>query len=198
MNFFKKSYIILRERGLLNKRGTIMKKILFLTFIFCSLTLFAKEIGVVDADFVIQNYKKRELLETALNSKRDELVKTFTVKKENLLKKENILMEKGDSATKEELDSLALLQQDLDNVLAENDRILGELFDKYFEELRGDIAVAAILIGKEKNLDMVIQKAAAFYGGVDITEEVIDFLNSTQKIDMDKKGIKLNNDLKKI
>lgn len=175
-----------------------MKKFLFLTFIFCSLTLFAKEIGVVDADFVIQNYKKREILETALNSKKDELVKNFSLKKELLLKKENIIREKGEEATNEELDSLALLQQDLDNILAENDRILGELFDNYFEELRGDIAAAAILVGKEKNLDMVIQKAATFYGGTDITEEVIEFLNSTQKIDVNKNGIKLNNDLKKI
>jgi hypothetical protein len=61
--------------------------------------------------------------------------------------------------------------------------------------LRGDIAVVALLIGKQKNLDMVIQKSITFYGGIDITQEVLDFLNSADKIEVGKKDNQLNNNI---
>jgi Skp family chaperone for outer membrane proteins len=171
-----------------------MKKIILLFVVF-SLNIFAQSIGVVDADYVISNYKKREILESSLNQKREELGKIFEEKKAQVIAYEKSLMEKGGTPTQEEISKFESLQKNLEETVLSNEQTLNTLFQKYFDELRGDIAVVALLIGKQKNLDMVIQKSITFYGGIDITQEVLDFLNSADKIEVGKKDNQLNNNI---
>jgi Skp family chaperone for outer membrane proteins len=54
------------------------------------------------------------------------------------------------------------------------------------EKLKSDIRVAIKEVGKIKKYDAVLEKQVVYYGGTDISEDVVKFLSGVEKIELKK------------
>lgn len=167
-------------------------KVLFFLICFSSIG-FAHNLGVVDAETIFLNYNKKNLLEEELNNLKNNFNVELSNFKQEMLNKELEITKKGSKASKKEKDLVKSLKQQFQEKIQSAESELVQAQEKYISELRTDIAVAAVLVGKEKGLEMVINKSATFYGGEDITKEVLEFLNNSPSASL--QGNKITNDL---
>nr|WP_307775533.1 OmpH family outer membrane protein [uncultured Cetobacterium sp.] len=158
-------------------------KILFL-FIYMSFSIFAINVGVIDSEYIFNQYEKRSTLEQKLEEKRESLNKEIEDLRIVLLKKEKKIKSKK-SLTNEDKTNLLNLKKQFQEKIEESERIFENEQRNFVYDIKFEIDSVAILIGKEKNLDMVIEKNATIYGGVDITEDVLIFLNNPKSYKLD-------------
>ena len=157
-----------------------------------------QNIAVVETGIVLEQYTKKIDLGDKLDAQRKKYDDELNLQKEGILKKELELVKKGDKTTKEDFEQLNELKGNIELSFKEFDTNLGRLYNDYMQELKSDIAIAAVVVGKEMGFDIVFHKGATFYGGTDITQEVVAFLNKGEKISLTEEKMKgINNDLKK-
>lgn len=179
-----------------------MKKILLLLITLSTLTfgevINTQNIAVVDMGMVLEQYSKRGELEQKLDTQKKEYDEKLNLQKEAILKKELELVQKGDKPTQEESEQLNNLKSNIEKKYREFDTSLNKLYNDYMFQLNSDIVTATVVVGREMGFDIVFHKGTTFYGGTDITAEVIEFLNKGEKISLSDKDMKrINNDLKK-
>lgn len=162
-------------------------KLLFFLF-FCSIYSFSMNIGVIDSEYIFNQYSKRILMEQQLEDKRDVLNKEIESLRQELLKKEQILKSKK-NFSQEDKEAITNLKKQFQQKINSSEKIFDEEQQNFIYEIKFEIDSAAILIGKEKKLDMVIEKSATIFGGVDLTEDVLNFLNSKDSYKLDSKNL---------
>lgn len=147
---------------------------------------------------VLEQYTKRGELEKNLDTQKRVYDEELNQQKEAILKKELELVQKGERPTEEEADQLNSLKSRIEKKYREFDSSLNKLYNDYMFQLNSDIVTATVVVGREMGFDIVFHKGTTFYGGTDITLEVIEFLNKGEKISLtDKDMERINNDLKK-
>lgn len=177
-----------------------MKKlILILLTIISTLSLAevvnTQNIAVVDTSIVLEQYNKRTQLEDELDLQKKEYDVVLQQHKEEILKKELELVQMGDKVSNTNLSELNDLKGEIENKFKQFDNNLNKLYSDYMYQLNSDIATAAVVVGRERGFDIVFHKGTTFYGGTDITNEVIDFLNKGEKISLFQEDMNtINND----
>ncbi|MEG0069491.1 OmpH family outer membrane protein [Cetobacterium sp.] len=158
-------------------------KILFLLF-FMSTSIFAINIGVIDSEYIFSQYNKRFEMEEKLENKRISLNSEIEKLRQELLEKEKVIKSKKTITEADKTALLDLKKQFQDKIeSSEKDFELEQ--QNFIYDIKFEIDSVAILIGKQKNLEMVIEKSATIYGGVDLTEDVINFLNNKDSYKLD-------------
>ncbi len=180
-----------------------MKKILFFIYIILTINTFSEsvniqKIAVVDISIVLEQYSKKNILEDKLNKKREASNKKIAALREESLKKELELLKDGEKVKKKDIEELDEMNLSIQENIRAIDKELNSLYNNYMQELITDISVGAVVVGREMGFDIVFHKGTTFYGGTDITKEVIKFLNSGEKISLSEDSMKdINNDIKK-
>ena len=153
-----------------------MKKFIF-SFV-CALIfvggthVFADNIGVLDMEQLLLNYKKAQSYQEDLQKKREEYQKLVTEKQ----KKVEEAKKKGKSD--EELQKMIEgveeeLRPKSTEILRNESTLQKQLFD--------EILATAKTVAKEYGIDVVVDKRVAFVGGFDLTGFILDRLNSRKK-----------------
>ncbi|MGL4946278.1 MAG: OmpH family outer membrane protein [Cetobacterium sp.] len=161
--------------------------VLFL-LLFITTSTFGLNIGVIDSEYIFTQYNRRYEMEETLEEKRIELNSEIEILRQNLLEQEKIIKIKSKISEADKKKLLNLKKQFQDKI---------EISEKQFQEdqqnfiydIKFEIDSVAGLIGKQKNLEMVIEKSATIYGGLDLTDDVINFLNNKESYKLDTTNI---------
>ncbi|WP_332479772.1 OmpH family outer membrane protein [Cetobacterium sp.] len=149
-----------------------------------STSIFAINIGVIDSEYIFSQYNKRFEMEEKLENKRISLNSEIEKLRQELLEKEKVIKSKKTITEADKTALLDLKKQFQDKIeSSEKDFELEQ--QNFIYDIKFEIDSVAILIGKQKNLEMVIEKSATIYGGVDLTEDVINFLNNKDSYKLD-------------
>ncbi|WP_319371031.1 OmpH family outer membrane protein [uncultured Ilyobacter sp.] len=171
----------------------------FYIFIFLiNVNVFSQSIAVMDPRIVLAQYKKKVDFENDLMEREKKYQYTIYDERMRILKKEKEQLERAIDISLEEKSEIASKHEELDKKYGEMENYLKHLHTEYQGILRRDITIAAIIVGKEKGYDMVIDKEVSFYGGDDITQDVVEFLNSSDKTLLEKSLKKGSNNLELI
>lgn len=162
-------------------------RILFLLLVVSS-SIFAMNIGVVDSEYIFNQYNKRVKMEADLEEKRVSLNNEIETLRKTLLLEEKQIKSKS-NLTEKDKEAILNLKKQYQDKIQESEKNFQEEVQKFFYNIKFEIDSVAALIGKEKGIDMIIEKNATIYGGVDLTEDVLQFLNSTQSYELDTKKI---------
>ncbi len=126
-----------------------------------------KNVGFIDVSYVINNSKTTQ----ALKAKQDSLV--VELQKYGITEKEKMINSKTlydkDNIEKELIEKVSAKKQDLDKQYKES-----------FVIVQQKIKTAITQIQEEKQLSLVFTKESLVSGGVDITKDVINILDSTK------------------
>lgn len=161
----------------------------FLFIIFClSTSAFATTLGVIDSEYIFNQYNKRAVLEEKLDQRRDELNSEIEILRQQLLLKEKKIKSKKRLTSKDQSQLLDLKKQ-FQKKIESSEIIFDREQRNFIYDIKFEIDSVAILIGKEKNIDMVIEKNATIYGGTDLTEDVLNFLNNPKSYKLDTSNI---------
>lgn len=165
-----------------------MKKFnLFLVVIFIILINFQilyanQKIGIVNMQKVLSEFKEAEEVNDALQQEKDELQakldkeqEKLKNKKESYEKKLSKLKEDEKKKAAEELNKDLIKLQDTFQQYSEQ---LREKQITAFKKLEEKILVAVNEVAKEQGITIVLEKGVVFLGGEDITDLVIERLNS--------------------
>jgi Skp family chaperone for outer membrane proteins len=144
-------------------------------------SLFSQNIAVMDPRVVLDQYQKRLEFENDLREKEKNYQKIIFDERIKILEEEGEQLKKYGSLSQEEKRKITSKNEKLDEKYDEMENSLKELHLEYQNILKSDITIAAVIVGKEKGYDIVISKEVSFYGGVDITQDVIEFLNSSDR-----------------
>lgn len=129
--------------------------------------LTGKNVGFIDVSYVINNSKTTQ----ALKAKQDSLV--VELQKYGIIEKEKMINSKTlydkDNIEKELIEKVSAKKQDLDKEYKES-----------FVIVQQKIKTAITQIQEEKQLSLVFTKESLVSGGVDITKDVINILDSTK------------------
>lgn len=158
-----------------------MKKI-FLFFIIIS-SLFANDFAVVDLDKLFKSYnkaieyeKKYSILKENKDKQIDELKKNFNFQKQKLLS-----TTKSNDNLISKINKLELkLQEDIEKI---QDKFFSN-HRKNFSLIALEIEACAFLVAKQQDFDYLFEKKRLIYGGVDITDSVLDFINSEENFEL--------------
>ncbi|MGL5088334.1 MAG: OmpH family outer membrane protein [Cetobacterium sp.] len=157
--------------------------ILFL-LLFITTSAFGLNIGVIDSEYIFSQYDKRYNMEEILENKRLELNSEIEGLRQNLLKQEKIIKSKS-KITELDKKKLLNLKKQFQDKIEISERHFQEDQQNFIYDIKFEIDSVAILIGKQKNLEMVIEKSATIFGGVDLTDDVINFLNNKDSYKLD-------------
>lgn len=151
-----------------------MKKILLSSFISLSFlagpVLAQTKIGVVDTQTIISTSK----LYAELRKSEQELARMQEAFQKEYMDKMNKLQQ---AKNKEEFEKLQ--KQFQNELIKKRDSVMNSLqvkqknLDKMKNDLRKKVEVAINNIAKAKKLEYVVDKQAMFYGGLDITKDVL-------------------------
>ena len=144
----------------------------------------ACDIGVIDSNIIFNNYKKKDTLEKKLENFKLLQEQQLLKEKNTLLKIEEKILKKKQPTSKEK-NNLAKLEKKLEEKTAESQKQINIQQQEYLSELQRDISIAALIIGKEEDLDILLDRSALIYGGVDITNKVLESLNNPKTIPLD-------------
>ena len=98
--------------------------------------------------------------------------------------KDKDIAKKGDKATKTEKDELDKMKADRKSKFEAMQQNLDQLQYNLYDKISSDINVAIAETAKAKQLDVVVDKTTVYYGGENITKDVLNFLNGVKKIDL--------------
>ena len=162
-----------------------MKKFIMLVAgVIMSLNVLAGTVGYVDPQDLLDKYPETKKTQDYLEKKKKVLQTVLDAEKTKTNDKSEELKKKGDKATKAEKDELEKTKTEFQKKFETMQANLEQLQYTMYDKLYSDINVAIQEIAKEKKLDIVVNKTAIYYGGEDITEDVLKFLAGVQKIDL--------------
>lgn len=162
-----------------------MKKFIMLVAgVIMSLNVLAGTVGYVDPQDLLDKYPETKKTQDYLEKKKKDLQIVLDAEKTKINDKSEELKKKGDKATKAEKDELEKTKTEFQKKFETMQANLEQLQYTMYDKLYSDINVAIQEIAKEKKLDIVVNKTAIYYGGEDITEDVLKFLAGVQKIDL--------------
>ncbi|MGL5000226.1 MAG: OmpH family outer membrane protein [Cetobacterium sp.] len=152
--------------------------------LFITTSAFGLNIGVIDSEYIFNQYNRRYEMEENLEKKRLELNSEIEILRKSLLEQEKFIKGKSNITETDKKKIINLKKQFQDKIEA-SERYFQEDQQNFIYDIKFEIDSVAILIGKQKNLEMVIEKSATIYGGVDLTEDVINFLNNKESYKLD-------------
>ena len=162
-----------------------MKKFIMLVAgVIMSLNVLAGTVGYVDPQDLLDKYPETKKTQDYLEKKKKDLQTVLDAEKTKINDKSEELKKKGDKATKAEKDELEKTKTEFQKKFETMQANLEQLQYTMYDKLYSDINVAIQEIATEKKLDIVVNKTAIYYGGEDITEDVLKFLAGVQKIDL--------------
>jgi len=166
-----------------------MKRLLMImvmgTFFTSSVFAASLKIAYVDFQKVFEAYYKTTQVNDKLKGKTDkwqkqldEYKQEISELKDNYDKKESTMSDADKKKSREEimekLQKYQALGQDLTSKLKK------EQYTEY-EKIKEEIQEFISKLGKKENYTLIIDKAAVFFGGTDITDKVISQLNKGHK-----------------
>lgn len=168
-----------------------MKKIIITLAIgiIAAVNLMAVEIGMVDPQVIFERYPETKKTQQYLENKKIELQKVLDEEKNIIGQKEEEVKAKGDKATEKEKKELETLKETFKQKFQFLQQRLDQ--DQYtvLEKLKSDIKTGIEEVAKTKKMDVVIDSSAVYYVKpelkIDITEEVLKFLSSAEKIELE-------------
>lgn len=145
-----------------------MKKILFLTAMFAMFAFNsanAEVIGIIDFDKIVDNYTKVKTVSDEIADKYAE-IQRYTLDKEREYKKLSTPLERKnfEEATAKEL--------------SKKQEAYLKLKEKKEAEIDNAIKNAIKQTAINSKVDTVIEKSVVFFGGIDLTDQVVKLLNS--------------------
>lgn len=147
-----------------------MKKILSLTAMSIALLLSsanAEVVGVIDFDKIVDNYTKVKTWSDEMSDKYTELQR-YTLDKEREYKKLSTPLEKKN------------FEETTARDIAKRQDAYLKLKEKREAEIDTAIKNAVKQIAIENKIDTVVEKSVVFFGGVDITDKVVKYLNTAK------------------
>lgn len=142
-------------------------------------------IGYVDTQVVLENYKKTAEIQKTLETKKQELQEMLNKEKDKITKREEELEIMGKEATKEAADKVKAMKKEFQ----EKFTLLQQELDKSqyiaYQNIKTDISTAISNVAETRKIDTVVDKAVVYFGGEDITKDVIEFLSEAEKIKLD-------------
>jgi Skp family chaperone for outer membrane proteins len=163
-----------------------MNKFKFLAvMVLTTFCLMADKIGVVDLQKAVNSHPQLEEVLKEIREKQSELEKDLEAKQAEFGKIQNEIIEKGDSATREDKIKIMQMEEEFKKLVAEKKAELNRFSQSQTKPLQEDVFTAIPEIKKEKGLDIIFDKSLVIIGGEDITDEVIDFLSGLEKINME-------------
>ena len=142
-----------------------MKKILTVLFLFMALPSFAGGVGYINYDKVVENYQY------AKNSLREIEIKNNEIQ-QYLMNKEKEFNQIESAVQKKKFEDTVRAE------LKTREDAFNSFREKREEEVYTRIYAVAEKIRLEKNLDTIIDARSVFSGGTDITDALIQKLNS--------------------
>lgn len=145
-----------------------MKKILFLAAMFAMFAFNsanAEVIGIIDFDKIVDNYTKVKTVSDEIADKYAE-IQRYTLDKEREYKKLSTPLERKnfEEATAKEL--------------SKKQEAYLKLKEKKEAEIDNAIKNAIKQTAINSKVDTVIEKSVVFFGGIDLTDQVVKLLNS--------------------
>lgn len=155
------------------------------SFLIVASNLVAGGFGYVNTDEVLRNYPETQRTQKFLEEKKADMQKNLDIANKELIVEQKELELKGEAATKEEKDAFAKYQKTYKAQFDKMQYDLDSLQYNMFEKLKSDISTAIDQVAKEKELDSVLDAAVVYYGGNDITKDIIEFLSGSEKIELE-------------
>jgi Skp family chaperone for outer membrane proteins len=177
-----------------------MKKLLVLiSVLLISFTSFAA-IGTVDSQKVAQGYsaykeameflqKESRRLQVDLDARKQE----YDTEIQKYIEKYDIQTSAGDKnlqakldvkMTEKEKEELTRSKNALETYFRMIQSSLSQQEADQMNKIRTDIQVAIKEIASQEGLEVILEKQTVVYGGVDVTQKVIDFLQGAEKIEL--------------
>lgn len=148
-----------------------MKKILCLSSLFALLTfapaIGAEVIGVVNFDKIVDSYSKVKSVSDEISDKYSE-IQRYTLDKEREYKKLSTPLERKnfEEATTRELNK--------------KQEAYLKLKEKKETEIDNSIKAAIKQVAIDNHVNTVVEQTVIFYGGVDLTDKVVKYLNTSK------------------
>ncbi len=151
---------------------------------FMGLGIFASEmIAVVDFNLIVEKYEKsasaQEFLQMEFGKRQQDIVE-----EQNYLKEKQERLEKNrdegkisDEEFKKQTNEFQVEVVEFQRKTQKYEREIKELEEERFEKIREDINKVVKKIAQKKKISYVLEKGVVHFGGLDITEEVINLLN---------------------
>ncbi len=145
-----------------------MKKVLFLSAIFAMFAFNnanAEVIGIIDFDKIVDNYAKVRTVSNEIADKYAE-IQRYTLDKEREYKKLTTPVERKN------------FEEVTAKELAKKQEAYLKLKEKKEAEIDAAIKNAIKQTAMASKVDTVIEKSVVFFGGIDLTDQVVKLLNS--------------------
>lgn len=142
-----------------------MKKILTVLFLFMALPSFAGGVGYINYDKVVENYQYAKNSLREIETKNNEI-------QQYLMNKEKEFNQIESAVQKKKFEDTVRVE------LKTRENAFNSFREKREEEVYTRIYAVAEKIRLEKNLDAIIDARSVFSGGTDITDALIQKLNS--------------------
>ena len=142
-----------------------MKKILTVLFLFMALPSFAGGVGYINYDKVVENYQYAKNSLREIETKNNEI-------QQYLMNKEKEFNQIESAVQKKKFEDTVRAE------LKTKESAFNSFREKREEEVYTRIYAVAEKIRLEKNLDVIIDARSVFSGGTDITDALIQKLNS--------------------
>jgi len=162
-----------------------MKKLLMIVAgILMAVNSFAATIAYVDPQELLEKYPETRKTQDYLEKKKKEMQGILDTERTKVEEKDQEIKKKGDKATKAEKDDLEKMKSEFSKKFEAMQGSLEQLQYNMYEKIKSDINVAITETAKAKKIDIVMDKTVIYYGGEDITKDVLNFLSGVQKIDL--------------
>jgi outer membrane protein len=160
-----------------------VKKILTLVMaISMSASIFATKIATISTQKVFQGYSKAQVAKTKLEDEKIKLEGQLGVKFKSLEKIEKELIAKGDKVTEAEADKYKKQKTEFMKERQALQQKLGRLEYEEMGPIQTEIKSAINQVARKNKYEIVIEEGAVLYGGKDITAEVLESLENSNKI----------------
>lgn len=162
-----------------------MKKILVIAFLLSISALsFSMKVGTVDSQLIMRKYSATQAATKMLNSEKDKMQKDVDVKAKELEKLSSELKTKGDKITKEDKENYMKQEKAFKQYYQMLQQNLEQLKYKEYSKISSDIDTAIKQVAQKGKYDYVFEAGAVKFGGEDISEKVLNFLEKSEKIDL--------------
>lgn len=158
---------------------------LMVFLIFSSSGVSAQNIGVVDLEKVFMDYKHTQESDEILRVEKEKKQKSLSDFEEKVKRlKDNYDAKRSSLSIPERDKEEEKLQKELDDlqrIYQKFTQELKEMNDRLIDQIRDEIQQGIEYIKGKEKIELVLQKDAVLSGGRDITDKVIEYLNTKYK-----------------
>lgn len=129
--------------------------------------LTSQNVGFIDVNYIVNNSKQTQALKQKQDALTVELQKFGITEKEKMMNSKTLLSKQD--LEKELIKKVALKKEDLEKQYRDN-----------FIAVQQKIKTAVADVEKQKHINLVFTKDSLVSGGIDITKDVIDVLDSSK------------------